>query len=170
VSLTTQPLDLTQFPEIEPDEFHPQNDEFNRNIEQVKRVIMAHQRGMTPKHVQMVKYYFAGTTQVQIAEQVSSSPNTVGRVINSDRGQRLVQLLHYMAEAIAGPSIAQRKAMLSRIAQRAEQKDPKTAIVAIAELNKMGVTEFTQENDDNGPQQVNITINNNHFPRTELDG
>ena len=70
---------------------------------------------------------------------------------------------------VDGPSIAHRKAILNRIIVDNQKKAPKVATAAIAELNKMDVQQHNIENDTGGPQ-VNVTINQNVFPRTTLDG
>lgn len=163
-------LDVAEFPELEEYEFHPQNDQFNRHIEQVKRVMIAHTRNMAPKHVSIAKLHFQGQKHIRIAEMVDVTPQTVSKVLQRDDTQRLLNLLRYYAAAQDGPTIAHRKAILTRIAQRMEEKNPKLTISAVAELNKMDVQQHTIETTDKGAPQTNVVINQNFFPRTTLDG
>jgi len=163
-------LDLAEFPELEENPYHPQNDEFARNNEQVKRMIMAHQSTMTPKHVQVVKLHHQGMTNVKVAEVVNFTPATVGNVLRRADARRLGDLLAYFEASLEGPSVALRKAMLHRIATDNEKTKPTVAIQAIAEQNKMDVQRHNIENDGGGSPNINITINQNVFPRTILDG
>ena len=162
-------LNLAEVPELEADPYHPQNDHFYQQTEQVKRSIVAHQRNMKPLHVEITKMYFQGTKQAKIAEVLDITPTTVSNVIKRDDVQRLKGLLHYYQMSIDGPSVAHRKAILNRIIVDNEKKAPKVATAAIAELNKMDVQQHNIEADSGGPQ-INVTINQNVFPRTSLDG
>jgi len=163
-------LDVDQFPELEPDPYHPQNTEYVQSLEQAKRVALAHQRDMTPRNVHIAKMHFAGQTAVTIADKLDIGPATVGRVIKDNQTQRLIQLLHYIQDAIDGPSVAQRKWWLNKIATDNIDDKPHLATAAIAELNKMGMNQHMVETGASVGNTVNITINQAHFPRTELDG
>lgn len=170
MDLQLRNLDVAEVPELEPDPYHPQNDQFNRSIEQVKRAIVAHQRTMTPKHVNIVKLHHLGHTNVKIAELENVTPATVGRVIHSKAGARLADLLAYLQASLDGPTFSHRKAVLHRLVVDNEGKDNRIVIAAIAEMNKMEHQEYQRTLDPNAPTQINITINQDTFPRTVLDG
>ena len=169
MSWTPMPIDIADIPEIEENRFHPMNDQFNREIKHIQSIVMAHQRKMTPKHVNVVKQKFAGNTNVKIAEAVGYTPDTVGKIVNSANGLRLLNLLRYIDSAMAGPSAAHRIAVLNRIVVRNEEDNPKVAITAIAEMNKMDMN-LHAKNLEDVPTTTNITINQNYFPKTALDG
>ena len=130
---------------------------------------MSHQRAMSPKHVSTIKMHFTGMTQVKIAEQIGYAPSTVCDIIKSEKGQRLLTLLRYVDSAMLGPSASHRTAILYRIVKRNEEKNPKVALQAIAELNKMDMNNHTK-NLENVPTNTTIIINPTHFPKTALDG
>jgi hypothetical protein len=169
MDIENMPIDIQDIPEIEENEFHPMNDQFNREIKHVKSIIMAHQRAMTPKHVRVIKMKFTGATNVSIAEAVGYADATVGIIVNSQNGQRLLNLLTYIDAAMAGPTAAHRLAILNRIIVRNEEANPKVALQAIAEMNKMDMNDHAKDQDDT-PATTNITINQNYFPKTPLDG
>lgn len=170
MTVTSLKLNADEFPELVADPYHPQNAEFEQSINRIKAAAMAQQAKMTPRNVHIIKQHYAGQTNIKIAENFNVTPQTVSKTINSQAGKRLLTLLHYLADALAGPSLALRKSMLYKIAQDAIDVDRKTSIAAIAELNKMGMNEHMIESGDTGGNTINVTINQNHFPRTELDG
>jgi len=159
---------MDEAPELEANPYHPSNDQFEKDNEQLKRLITAQQRKLSPRNVQIVKAHFKGIKGTQIADEFGLHPNTIGKVINHPDSQRLIRLLHHFQASIDGPSIALRKAMLHRIAVDTIKEQPKTAIAAIAESNKMDVNQHNIENDGFGTVH-SITINQNFFPKTDLD-
>jgi len=165
------PINLpAEFQEIEYDEFHPSNDEHNRRQENVRQAIYAHQKMMAPKHVQVARQYFAGVKGVTIAENLNISPNTVSKMLHRDDTQKLLGMLNYYQAAKDGMSIEHRRAILNRIAVRNEEEQPKVAMLAISEMNKMDVNAHNAEIGKGGPTQVSIIINQSHMPKTVLDG
>jgi hypothetical protein len=162
-------IDLTDVPDIEENEFHPMNDQFNQELRHIQRMVMSHQRTMTPRHVKVVKMRFAGMKTAKIAEQSGYAPATVTQITSRDDCKRLLGLLNYVESAMLGPSASHRTAMLYRIAVRNEEKDPKVTLQAVAEMNKM---EMNAHNKSLGstPTNTTIIINPQHFPKTPLDG
>jgi hypothetical protein len=51
MDLANMPIDISNFPEIEENRYHPMNDRFNQEISHVQKIIMAHQRSMKPKPI-----------------------------------------------------------------------------------------------------------------------
>jgi len=169
MDLANMPIDISNFPEIEENRYHPMNDRFNQEISHVQKIIMAHQRSMKPKHVKVAKMRFAGHTNVDIAEATGYSEGTVSRIAQRNDVDRLLSLLNYIDSAMAGPSTSHRIAVLHRIVVDNEIKNPKVAIQAIAEINKMAVNQHNMDS-ETVPGQTTIVINQNHFPKTPLDG
>ena len=163
------PIPDSAFPVLEADEFHPANDKFNKDNEQVKRLITVEQRQMTPRNVSIVKMHFRGMKNKDIAEQAGIGATQIGTILKQVHATRLIQLLHHLQASIDGPSVALRKAMLHRVAIRNEIKEPRVMISAVAELNKMGMNEHVVNSEGFG-QTVQIQINQNFFPKTPLDG
>lgn len=163
------PIPLDELPEVEHNPYHPANDAFNKDIRHVQNIIMAAQRQMKPKHVKITKMHFAGKKNVDIAATVGLTPQTIGNVIHGAEAQRLLSLLVYIEAAVEGPTAAQRRAVLTRIMVDHEKKNPKIALAAVAEMNKMDLNKHAIDQ-GGGPGQVNITINQSTFPRTALDG
>ena len=152
-------------PELLLDPHHPSNDEYCKGHIPLKRELMAHTVNMPPKAVSAIKSHMAGKTRKQIAEELNTTPTTVGKYIRSDAGKRLRALLHHIAHMKDGPNIEHRKHVLWRITVNNEKKNPKTAVAAIQEINKMSGTYDPKQSA--GP--VNITINNQLLPRGPLD-
>lgn len=169
MNIENMPIDIAEIPEIEENPFHPMNDQFNKEVKHVQNIIMAHQRQMKVKHVKVVKMRFAGHSNAKIAEMTGYSENWISKVVKRADCQRLLGLLNYIDAAMAGPSVSHRLAILTRIIIRNEEKNPKVALQAIAEMNKMDMNEHNKGLTDM-PTTTNITINQNYFPKTPLDG
>ena len=151
-------------PELLLDSNHPANDQYIRDISNLKRMIVSHSQSMHPKAVQMCKLAHVGLSHVEIAEKLNRTNGTVGKHVNSDKGQRLLALLSHLKMGIAGPNEAQRINMLWRISRENEEAQPKTSIAAIAEINRMTITDVSI-----APTQTTIIVNQTMFPKGELD-
>jgi len=162
-------LDIAEIPEVDENPYHPLNDRYYKDMAHAQNRVMAMQRQMKLKHVQIVKMVFAGWNYVKTAEKVGVNPMTVSKVVNGAEGQTLLQLLNYIQAAADGPTAAHRKAILYRIAVDNQENAPKVAIQAVSEINKMDMNQHLI-NTGNAPGTVTIIINEKTFPRTELDG
>jgi len=162
------PIDIAEVPEVEDNPYHPMNDRYYKDMRHAENRVMAAQRQMKPKHVQIVKMHFAGWTNVKIAERVGNTDITVGRVIRTQAAQNLLHLLTYIQSSAEGPNAAHRKAILYRIITDNEERQPKVAITAIAEINKMDMNDHLVKT-GTAPGEVTIIINESTFPRTTLD-
>lgn len=161
----------------DPDEFldraHPENDQYMQGVEHIQRQIMHQTTLLRSKQVQILKSVFAGNNFIETGRLHGTAATTVSRLVKSENGQRLLNLLQYHLKLIEGPNEAQRRNMLWRMAQADEKLDPKTAIKALAELNKMHYQ--TKQLDQalttpNAPAaQVHIHIDQNLMPRGNLD-
>jgi len=152
------------------DPAHPANDVYLRGIQRTKDLIVNLSLKMYAHHVAVVKMRHKGATHAAIAEAMGLSDGTVSRVVNSEKGRKLRALLAHLALSIDGPAEAQRRAMLTRIAQKNEDTDPRVTISAVAEVNKMAQQAVIIETASGGGTSINITINNDLMPKTVLDG
>lgn len=148
---------------------NPANDEYLRDVEALKRLIVSQTKCLHPAHVEIVKKHHLGKKQVDIAEQVSLTPTTVGRALKAPAAQKLLALLQHLALMMDGPRDAQRRNFLWRIAIANEEKDARVAISAIAEINKMTHQDKQLDAGQLGGNVVQVVINNEQFPRGALD-
>jgi len=157
------------------DRHHPNNDAYMQSVEHVQRQILHASYGLRQKQVNILKTVFTGKNYAETARYHHTTGQTVSKLVNSEKGQRLLRLLQYHQTLLDGPNLAQRRAMLWRIAQHNENIDPKTSIAANTELNKMTYKEWEMKNPTvaNGQQQqtpsVTININQELLPRGALD-
>lgn len=141
-------------------------------VDLIQRNIMHASAGLRPKHILMVKQSFSGARNVDIARSVGTTAVTVGRILNSEKGQKLLQLLNYHQIMLEGPNLAQRRSMLWRIASNEEAVDPKTSIKAVEALNKMTTQDWEQKNPEKAGQTKGgmvVNIDQDLMPRGNLD-
>lgn len=157
-------------PDMLLDEHHPANDVYMQGMELTQKRIVEQSKRMKPKHVEVVKLRHTGMTNVEIAEKLDYTPQTVGTINHRDDAKRLHALLCYYQQAIDGPNQAQRRNMLWRMAIDCEEERPTVAKECIAELNRMDDSDnkldMLKQGNDN---TVNIIINNETLPRGALD-
>ena len=154
---------------------HPENDRYMKAVEHVQRQLMHQTTLLRTKQVNILKSVFAGDNYAEAARKHNTAPQTVSKLTKSPHGARLLNLLQYHLNMIEGPNLAQRRALLWRIARDTEEHAPNTAIKAVDSLNKMTYQEFEQNNPThNSPNTPNnqpivqITINE-LLPRGNLD-
>ena len=149
------------------DEHHPSSDQYMRGLRETQQAIVNQSLTMKKAEVMAAKLYHRGMNFTEIALDIGKSAPWVSKIVKTSPCQRLIGLLAYYQEAIDGPIEAQRKAMLWRISQNTEAKQPKVAISALAELNKMdNIGKEALANTTSG--DINITINQ-QLSRTSLD-
>jgi hypothetical protein len=147
---------------------NPANDEYLRDVAALKRMIVSQTKCLQPTHVEICKKFHTGKKKIDIADEVGLTPVTVGRALKAPAAQKLLALLQHLALMMDGPRDGQRRNFLWRIAIRNEEKDPRVAISAIAEINKM--THLEKQLDLGiGDNVVQIVINNDLLPRGALD-
>lgn len=152
------------------DPSHPANDNYLRAIQKIRNVIVMQTMRMHPNHVEVIKQAHRGVDVKDIAEAVGLTPETVRNIQKREKGQRLRALLIHLDQALDGPSEAQRKNMLWRIAVKNEEEDPRVAISSVDSLNKMDQAAKQMVAQSTGNMPINITINTELMPRTVLDG
>ena len=166
------PLNLEQYSttalpaEMLLDEDHPSSDPYLKSVDRIQRRVMAQIAIMTRKHVDIVRLAHRGMSNDHIAERVGRQ--SIGTVLRRPDAKRLLALLRHHEMAIAGPALAQRTAMLWRIARAEEKINPRTAISAVAELNKQDMALTAAEGPAKATQTI-IHINQTVLPRGALD-
>jgi len=166
------PINLAQYDDISlpadllADTDHPANDAFMLSVNNIQRRIVAHCQTMPRTHPEIVRLVHQGLNNEEIRNRTGRS-NTPA-IMKKPASKRLLALLQHYQTALDGPNIAQRRNMLWRIAQREEIDGPKTAISALAELNRSDTALQPLEQGRSGGQTV-ITINQNILPRGKLD-
>lgn len=158
-------------PEALLDSNNPANDNYLREIAMLKRLIVSESKKLKPKHVEMVKKHHLNKTNVLIAEELGVAAGTVGKALKQKPALKLLALLRHLALMMDGPREGQRRNFLWRIAMRNELEDPRTAIAAVAEINKMTHQDKQLElgSAGLGGNVVQVVINNEQFPRGILD-
>lgn len=157
-------------PELLLDEDHPANDQYLEKQRNVERMMVAHQRTMKPRHVNIAKLVHSGMPAAQIAEKVGVTDQTVYKVKDRQDVKRLLSLMAYYKIGREGPSESQRMDLLWKIARRnaAEDEDNKVAISAVAEMNRMTMADYTRKQ-NTAPGQTTIIINQQLMPKGALD-
>lgn len=151
------------------DRAHPENDQYMQAVEHVQRQIMHQTTILRTKQVKILKTVFSGANYTEAAAKNQTTAPTVSRLVKSEAGQRLLNLLQYHLKLIEGPNEAQRRNMLWRIAVSEELIDPKTSIKAIEALNKMHGLIAPDAQAVPQQQAVVININQAQLPRGALD-
>lgn len=156
-------------PELLLDENHPANDEYAHNIRKIKDHITSLALKMRPVHVKVIKLRVQGKTNAAIAEKLEITPETVSRIYSTPKAKSLYALLTHLELAMEGPSVLIRRNMLYRIMKRNEIDKPNVSVAAIAELNNMDdrAKAHLAANSLNGT--INININTQLLPKTNLD-
>lgn len=152
---------------------HPLNDDYLRGIENLKRAIIRRSDTMRPHQVAAVKLRHQGYNNQAIAEKLGKKPASISSLLSNDRCKELLALLRYLSLALDGPADAQRRAMLWRIAEASEEDDPRCAISAIAELNRMHHNERQLQallTQGVGSNRIEIVVSSPALARTTLDG
>lgn len=147
------------------DPHHPRSDSFEQNVIGIQRAILAQRNQMKPKMREAIQLHHSGLPATKIAERIKVTAPTVGKYINSDKGQRLLALFNHLQAKLDGPTSDHRKGILYRIAVDNEKERPNIAVTAIQEINKMSGA-YEQSGDGNA---INITINNELLPSGKLD-
>ena len=151
--------------EIQLDEYHPDNHIFMEDIKSIQRAIVAQSATMKPWHVEAVKLRMSKMTNKEIAVQLDHSDGGVSQALNSPSAVQLRKMLDHHATLLAGPNAALRNRILWEIVVDNQDDEPKVAISAIQEMNKMDGTYSAA----GAPSEIKISINNHILPRGKLD-
>lgn len=149
--------------ELATDKYHPNNSDFMKQVRMSKNLIVSQSAACHPMHVMIVKGHFAGRTHAQVGLDNNRTPVTVAKTLKRPECQQLLLQLQHHAALWDGPSLNMRNRALSEIYIDNQADDPRTAIAAIAEMNKMaGVY--------NEKVDTNINIQINMVSKGALDG
>jgi hypothetical protein len=152
------------------DRYHPEGDAYMQNLRSVQQAVVAASGRLTPAQVRAAKLRHTGDDYTSIAKKIGKAPATVSKWLKHPDAVRLLTLLRHYASTLGGARVEQRKHMLWRIAVDAETDDPRTAIQALAEINRMDMNTHAIESGTAGSTTVNVVINQDQLPRTTLDG
>ena len=157
-------------PEVAVDQYHPMGDEFMRHLLGLQRAITTVSARLKPRQVAAAKLFHKGKTKVAIAEELGVHQMTIGKWFKLPDMHQLLTLLQHYAATLDGPREEQRRHLLWRVAVDNRDSDPRTAIAAVAEINRMDMNTHTRATGAGGPTTVNVVINQDQLPRTSLDG
>lgn len=150
------------------DEDNPLNDPYYRSLARLRATIVQQATSMRPKHVQIARLIHQGKRNVEIAEQVKYTQSAISTIVKRPDVEQFLHTLRAIAAMLDGPNLELRKHMLWRIARTNEAPEPNTAITALKELNKLDGA-YPQPDISTQPQRLEITINGQQMPRTQLD-
>ncbi len=166
-------LDLAQYDDsnlpadMALDPNHPASDPFIQSLQSIQKRIIAQAQLMPRQHAEVVRLVHQGLSNEDI--QNRTGRKVIGTVMKKDASKRLLALLQHLSVAMGGATIAQRKNLLWRIAQREEYDGPRTSIAAIAELNKFDLADQANATTRATAGGTVITINQQILPRGKLD-
>ena len=151
--------DLTALEQMDDiDAFVPSNDTFALMQQRIQRDIRAATIHIRPRFVSAItSVVMSGSSYQNAARKYHIAASTLSKYVNQDKyGSALVNALQRLKSLDEGTKYQQREAMLWRIAARNEEKDPRTAITALAEINRTKAD--TPENEQK--QKENDTLTN----------
>jgi len=152
---------------------HPLSDDYLLQIERLKRAIVRAHDTMRPNQIKACKLRHQGYSTAAIAEKLDKKPANISALLSQAKCKTLLSLMSYLTLAMEGPREGQRLAMLWRIAVANEIDDPRCAISAIAEMNRM---HNHRENLNAaitagvGANRLEIIVTSPALSRTTLDG
>ena len=146
------------------DKYHPHNQGYFKEERQIKALLVTLQAKMKPRHVEISKMAMQGKDNEYIAEHTGLQKTSISQIKARDDVKQLTDRLRYFQALQDGPNISHRKRVLTEIMIDSQEHEPKISIAAIQEMNKMdGVGK------DVADKKIEITINQNQFPRGPLD-
>lgn len=116
------------------------SDEFSREVERLSTQLATLSRSLPQKQRRAAELYFRGKSRKEIADETGANYQTVCNALHNPKSLQVLQLLTQLNELKGGPSLEARRAMLWRIATRAEHKAPGIAMKAIDTLEKQAGT------------------------------
>lgn len=151
-------------PELALDPYHPENQDFFKAKRRYEQLLVAQQSKCRERHVQVAKERFRGVSNVKIAENLNIAPGTVSQIIKRPEIVELLELMRYYEGHMNGPTIEFRKRVLVEIMIDNKEADPKVAMQASDQLNRIeGI--YQQKTDPT----INIQINNATYEQSPLD-
>lgn len=146
------------------DKYHPSNTDYMKNVNHLKRLIVAQESQCKPIHTEIAKRHIKNESNQNIADNLSISPSMVHNTLKRTEIIDLIDALQHLSILFEGPTLQLRKRELWEIHVDNKHDDPRVAISAIKEINSMeGVGRQLTDH------KVEITVNNNQLPKGALD-
>ena len=170
--MTTSPaIDLTEIDsqllpaEFLVDPYSPVGDRFYKRLNILKLKIVAASADLVrDRHIEVVKFHFVGRSRDEICELTGYGKGTVGQILKREDACRLLNLMRLLSLTESGPTEMQRKDLLWRIAVDSEKMEPRVAIAAIGEINRMEMGGGVD-----GGGNLTVIVQNNVLGKGPLD-
>lgn len=146
-------------------------DPFHNTIDQLATQVATLARAIPPGHRKAIELYHQGRTKAEITRQTRITHATITKALHSPKGLQLMSLLEQIQQLRKGPSLEARRAMLWRIALRAEQHKPSVALSAIDTLEKQAGTYRPHDDHSNEGTIIKIArfeVNNNQITLKDI--
>ena len=137
------------------DTYNPANREFTQSVNHIKNLLVTKERQCRHRHTQVAKDHFNGLSNADNAKKNKVSTPTVYSILKRPEIIELVDLLRHYSGLWDGPNIQERKRILWEIAADNKELDPRVAMQALDQLNKLEGS-YQQEKVD---PVISITIN-----------
>lgn len=125
-------------PTLDDSVFNPANNEYRKTTRSLRRMIAHLAITMRPKHAMIAKYLAIGQlNNAQIAKKMRCDPATVAHTKKRQDAREMMGYIRELQILTAGTQAIDREMFLWSIAMREQEVDPRTAIAAVAEINKM---------------------------------
>jgi len=126
-------------PELEESAYNPANDEFKRTVRLLQKKIQHLTTTLRPRYALVARLSLSPYKYTEIAKKARFTPSTVAKIVKEPEVVQLRNALVQLRSLLQGVSALEREQMLWRIAIKNEEFNPRTAIAAIAEMNKMKI-------------------------------
>ena len=154
----------------------PSNDVAGIARQHLRKELTAVQNNLKHKEIQISHQLVLGNqTMTEIASRVNLHPTTIANTVKRPKVKRYINLLLRLKSLDDGSNYRQRELLLWRIAQQNEISDPRTAISAVAEINRTKAdtpeAELRQKENENvsGATQVIIQLADARLIASPLD-
>ncbi len=146
------------------DDYYVLNDHFLQKEIEVRNLIAEKAKELVPWEAEFARRYANGETINALYKAFNKTQKTLKKVTERMDFMELVHSWQHLKILQDGPNENVRKQMLWRIAVDNQKCDPKEAIKAIAEMNRMADSKRGI-----GGNKIEIVINNELMPRGALD-
>lgn len=155
------------------DSHNPANDLYVQMSKHLQQRMVVAARQLRPSHLAIAKLAQAGHPIKDIAAQVKLVPQSVRNILKTPMVVELNDTMQKYHALQAGMTKAMRDAMCYRIALRNEISDPKVALAAIQELNKLDHNDrqhaLNQKQGGQRTQTVVVQLADPRLKQTSLD-
>ena len=158
-------------PEIIREDFrNPANDPYLVMLEETRVALVHVSAKFKPWELEAIKMHRNLVPVKEICKALKKSKPTVVSLFSFNKTlPSLLELMRNYEALVEGPTEGQRTAMLWSIARLNEKLEPKIAILAVTEMNRMKIAKERLKLDMGGTPNIVININQDQMPRTVLD-